>query len=225
MRLDNLNFLIQEGNFTNYEHYTAERDLKIPDTFENGPYPCVRHKVCGFWLPRYSFLLANENLDATKEVAGQLFQTSFLPDFLKPFRTRFTELTGRIIQELGLLAVAVTREAATSDVQPARRPKPAQAEKPRRKARRRKRQATPKLSQGYFSPSQLANRHNVPLDALRKRLRRFCKKTASGWEEVENPKARSARIIYSERAVAHILQDLKKIVSQAGQYPSTKRPA
>jgi len=72
---------------------------------------------------------------------------------------------------------------------------------------------------GFYSPSNLAKRHGVTAESLRKRLKRFREKSHSGWVESENRKARKPRFLFSEcKEVLEIVKDLHDKMS-------SKRPA
>jgi hypothetical protein len=62
----------------------------------------------------------------------------------------------------------------------------------------------------HFTCKDLAKKHGVSPEALRKRLDRFRKNSMNGWKEVENPHSREARFIFSEKHVRPIIEDLKQ---------------
>lgn len=70
---------------------------------------------------------------------------------------------------------------------------------------------------GWLTPGELAETHGLPLDALRKRLERYRKKTMDGWKETGNRKSREARFVFNVEMARPIIDAMK-----AGQ---RKRPA
>jgi len=75
---------------------------------------------------------------------------------------------------------------------------------------RRPRRKSQNEGDAYYTPSDLAEIHDVPLDALRKRLARYRKKSFEGWKETEDRRSREARFMFSEKAVWPIINALKK---------------
>lgn len=78
----------------------------------------------------------------------------------------------------------------------------------------------PQPSNGYYSYAELADRHDVDKDRLRKRLDRWRKDTFNGWRETTERTSTEARYVYQESAVTGVITALKK-------RPATgvKRPA
>ncbi|GMV79774.1 MAG: hypothetical protein AMXMBFR7_09580 [Planctomycetota bacterium] len=75
-------------------------------------------------------------------------------------------------------------------------------------------------SNGYFSSTDLAMRHGLDSEALRKRLERWRKENGEGWIETPNRKSRQPAATYQESAVWAVLKALK-----ARKETSSERPA
>ena len=66
-------------------------------------------------------------------------------------------------------------------------------------------------STAFVAISELATKHKVPAEALRKRLYRWRKHHLDGWHEVERSArgSRGAKFMYQESAVIGIIRDMK----------------
>ena len=69
---------------------------------------------------------------------------------------------------------------------------------------------TPTKEQGWLSCSDLATKHKVSADSLRKRLERWRRKHADGWMEVGGSErgTRDAQFLYRESAVLEVIRDM-----------------
>ena len=65
------------------------------------------------------------------------------------------------------------------------------------------------VSDGFYSPSALAQKHGLKTDNVRKRLNTFKGKNDSGWREVDRS-SRQAQFVFQESAVIDILLKMKK---------------
>jgi hypothetical protein len=74
-------------------------------------------------------------------------------------------------------------------------------------------------SQAKLSPAELAKKHDVPHDRLRKRLDRWRYEHDSGYVEVSNAARNEPRYLYDESAVMSVISGLK------AKPPGTKRAA
>jgi len=65
------------------------------------------------------------------------------------------------------------------------------------------------FTEGFFSCGDLAAKHKVGAEPLRKRLDRFRRDNANGWKENSNNAVNEARFLFQERAVKDIIIKLK----------------
>lgn len=75
-------------------------------------------------------------------------------------------------------------------------------------------------AKGYLSCSDLAEKHNLNAEALRKRLSRWRKNNGDGWVENSEGGSRKPTVLFQESAVETVISKLKKA---SGERPAKKK--
>jgi hypothetical protein len=75
------------------------------------------------------------------------------------------------------------------------------------------------------SPADIAQRYDLPLEPLQKRLGRWRQKHDEGWKEVTDRKPREPQFLYKLSAVSPIIEEMASRRKDASSEASSHRPA